>query len=159
MYAGVPTIMPAAAMLQRDGRRIVRQRRGDCSSLRQAEVEQLDRAVRRDLDVGGLQIAMDDALVVRGFERVGDLPRDAERLVERNRSLLDPLGQRRPFDQLHHQRVLLDAVDRRDVRMIQRREHLRLAREARQARLRPRPRLGAISLMATSRPSLVSVAR
>ena len=26
---------------------------------------------------------MDDALLVRGFERVGDLPRDRQRLVER----------------------------------------------------------------------------
>ena len=26
---------------------------------------------------------MDDALVVRGFERVGDLPRDRQRLVDR----------------------------------------------------------------------------
>ena len=28
----------------------------------------------RNLDVGGLQIAMDDALLVRRFERLGDLP-------------------------------------------------------------------------------------
>ena len=38
-----------------------------------------------DLDVGGLQVAMDDALLVRGFERLGDLPRDRQRLVERRR--------------------------------------------------------------------------
>ena len=38
------------------------------------------------LDVGRLQIAMDDALLVRRFERVGDLPRDRQRLVERHRS-------------------------------------------------------------------------
>ena len=37
------------------------------------------------LDVGGLQVAMDDALLVRGFERLGDLLRDRQRLVERNR--------------------------------------------------------------------------
>ena len=37
----------------------------------------------RDLDVGGLEVAMDDALLVRGFERVGDLPRDRQRVGER----------------------------------------------------------------------------
>ena len=41
--------------------------------LGQAEVQHLDGAVGRDLDVGRLQIAMDDAAVVRRLERVGDL--------------------------------------------------------------------------------------
>ena len=49
----------------------------------------------------------------------------------------DPLRERRPLDQLQHQRAdavrLFEAVDRRDVRMIQRREHLRLALEAGEA--------------------------
>ena len=51
--------------------------------LREAEVEHLHRAVGADLDVGGLQIAMNDALLVRGFERVRDLPRDRQRFGER----------------------------------------------------------------------------
>ena len=42
--------------------------------LRQSKIQDLDDAARRDLDVGRLQIAMDDALLVRGFERFGDLP-------------------------------------------------------------------------------------
>ena len=46
--------------------------------LGQPEVEQLHRAVRPQLDVGGLEIAMDDALLVRRFEADGDLPRDAD---------------------------------------------------------------------------------
>ena len=46
--------------------------------LRESEVEDLHDAVRRDHDVRGLQIAMDDAAFVRGFERGGDLSRDAE---------------------------------------------------------------------------------
>jgi hypothetical protein len=45
-----------------------------------AEVEDLHDAVRRDLDVGGLQIAMDDASLVRGIERIGDLARDGQRV-------------------------------------------------------------------------------
>ena len=51
--------------------------------LGEAEVEHLHRAVGADLDVGGLEIAMDDALLVRGVERVGDLARDRQRLGER----------------------------------------------------------------------------
>ena len=39
------------------------------------------------LDVRRLQIAMDDALLVRRFERLGDLPRDRQRFVERHRAL------------------------------------------------------------------------
>jgi hypothetical protein len=48
--------------------------------------------------------------------------------------LLDPLGERRPLHQLHDQRAILDAVDRGDVGMIERGQHLRLAREARHPR-------------------------
>ena len=37
---------------------------------------------------------------------------------------------RSPFDELHHQGLVDDAIDLRDIRMIQRRERLRLALEA-----------------------------
>ena len=76
---------------------------------------------------------MDDALLVCGFERFGDLPRNGERLVERERTLGDALGERRPLDQLHDERAhaggVLEPVNVRDVRMIERRERLRLAFE------------------------------
>ena len=84
---------------------------------------------------------MDDALLVGGVERVGDLPRDGERLGERQArrcsapTARDPLGERLALDQFQHQGAhavgLFDAVDRADVRMIQRGEHPRLALEAR----------------------------
>ena len=53
---------------------------------------------------------------MRRFERLGDLPRDRQRFVERDRARRDPLGERRPFDQLQHERAcvrrrFLDAVD------------------------------------------------
>ena len=51
--------------------------------LGEAEVEDLHDAVRRDLDVRRLQVAVDDPLLVGGLERVGDLPRDGQRVVER----------------------------------------------------------------------------
>ena len=50
---------------------------------------------------GGLEVAVHDAALVRGLERVGDLCRDAQRLVDRDRPLRDPLDERRPVDELH----------------------------------------------------------
>ena len=50
------------------------------------------------------------------------------------RGAADERGQILPVDQLHHDRVAFDPVDRRDVRMIERRERLRFAREAREPR-------------------------
>ena len=50
--------------------------------LREAEVEYLHRAIRPHLDVGGFEIAMDDPLLVRGFEGFGDLPCDRQRLID-----------------------------------------------------------------------------
>ena len=76
-----PSRVPALGRLghARDvGRRTIA-----ANCLGEAKVEHLDDALGRDLDVGGLQIAMDDALFVRGFERLGDLARDGQRLAER----------------------------------------------------------------------------
>ena len=53
------------------------------------------------LDVRGLQIAMDDALLVRGFERFRDLLRDRKCFIHRIGPLRDPVSERRAFDQLH----------------------------------------------------------
>ena len=56
---------------------------GGSSRLRQAEVEHFDQPSGVSLDVGRFQVAVDDALFVRRLERVGDLPRDRQRLRER----------------------------------------------------------------------------
>ena len=48
----------------------------------EAEVEDLGDALGGDDDVTGLQVAVDDAFVVRGFQGLGDLPGDLERFVE-----------------------------------------------------------------------------
>ena len=50
---------------------------------RHPEVEHFHRAGGRDLDIGGLQIAMNDAFLVRGFQRLGDLAGDVQRLGRR----------------------------------------------------------------------------
>ena len=72
---------------------------------------------------------MDDAPLVRGLETFGDLHRNPQGLVGGNWSLLDSIGERRPFDELHHERAgsvrPLQTIDRCDVRMIERGENLR----------------------------------
>jgi hypothetical protein len=93
---------------------------------------------------------MDDALLMGGFEGRGDLRGDAERfrqgkrrglvvIISRRRRLhgratANPLGERGTGHKLHHQRPHLagvfEAVNLRDVRMIERREELRFAAEA-----------------------------
>ena len=79
---------------------------------------------------------MDDPLLVCGFEGFRDLPRHRQRIVYGNRPLRDAIGERGPLDQLQHERLdavrFFKAVDRGDIRMVERREHLRLAFEARE---------------------------
>ena len=74
----------------------------------------------------------------------------------------DPIGQRRPLDQFHHERlvppVVLQAIDLRDVRMVQRREDFGLALEARE-RSGSCAKSSGRTLRATSRLSFVSRAR
>jgi hypothetical protein len=105
--------------------------------LGQAEVEHLHRAVLAYLDVGRLQVAVDDPLLVRRLERFGHLPGDRQRLLDRDRSLADPVGERRPFDQFHHERgharALLQPVDGGDVGVVQRGQRARLPVEPRQS--------------------------
>ena len=80
---------------------------------------------------------MDDPLLMRRLEGVGDLTRDDEGVVERDGAACDAIGQVVALDQLHRQRVhwpgAFDAVDLRDVRMVERCQRLRLPLEAREA--------------------------
>ena len=104
--------------------------------LRQAEVQHFDRAVGSQLDVRRLEIAVNDPHLVRGFERLGDLPRDGHGLVQWYRPVVQPIGERGPFDQLQDQRLdavrFFETVDRADVRMIERCENVGFALEARE---------------------------
>jgi hypothetical protein len=105
--------------------------------LREAEVQHLHRAVGADLDVCRLQISVDDALFVRGFEGLGDLSGDRKRVGERDRTAGDVHRQILALDQFHHQRGdaldLFAAVDGGDVWMIQRGERPGFTFEAGQA--------------------------
>ena len=79
---------------------------------------------------------MDDPLLVRRFERLGDLLRDRQRFVERDRAARDSLREILALDQFHDERAhtagFFEAVDVRDVRMVQRGERLRFACEPRE---------------------------
>ena len=77
---------------------------------------------------------MDDSLLVRGFERRGELAGDGERLRDRQCAALEAIGERLAFNQFEHQCAdtirFLQPIDRADVRVIECRERPRFAREA-----------------------------
>jgi hypothetical protein len=80
---------------------------------------------------------VDDALVVRLLEGFGDLLRDLEGLVDRDRPAGEALLEVLALDELEGEEGLavrfLETVDRGDVRVIQRREEVGLALEAGEA--------------------------
>jgi hypothetical protein len=71
---------------------------------------------------------VDDPLFVRGFKRFGDLRRNRERFVEGNLSPCDPLIQALSIHEFEDEELraigLFKSIDRSDVRMVQRGEHL-----------------------------------
>ena len=105
-----------------------------------AEVEHLDLAVGRERDISGLQVAMDDPLLVRRVERIGQLSRHGHGLAHRQGAALEAIGQRAAGDELEDQKSLrarsvagwnlFEPVDCGDVRMVQRGEDLRFTLEA-----------------------------
>ena len=80
---------------------------------------------------------MNDPLLVRGFEGLGDLLRNGQGLVCRDGALCNALREVVALDEFHHERGhvarALEAVDRRDVWVIERREDFGFALESRQA--------------------------
>src|SRR5262245_59449635 len=80
---------------------------------------------------------MNDAALVCGFERFADLFRDWKRFDPEDRPTLDSLLKCLAVDQLHHDARLLggvfEAVNVRNVGMIQRREDFRFTLESREA--------------------------
>jgi hypothetical protein len=69
--------------------------------------------------------------LVRLLQSFGDLESDLENFFDRNGTTRDPFRQRLSGNELEHQEVLafelLEPVDRRNPRMIQRSEHLGFA--------------------------------
>ncbi len=89
-----------------------------------AEVGELHLPLGRHQDVRGLHVAVHDAGLVRGCERVGGLAQQRCGLVRRQGAVLpDQLGERASLDVLHHQPVLGALVheveDRDHVRVVE----------------------------------------
>ena len=80
---------------------------------------------------------MNDSLLVCRFQRLGNLSRNRQRLIDGHRTVRDAIGQRRPLDELHHECLaavnFLQAVEVRDVGMIQGGKDLSLSLEPGQA--------------------------
>ena len=76
---------------------------------------------------------MNDALTMRTVQRISDLDRARERLVERQRSFRQPRGERFAVDELHDEKVdaliVADVMDGADVRMVERCHRARLPLE------------------------------
>ena len=124
----------ALCRLEVGGRRAVRLL-GGVAHLGDAEVEQLRRARRRHHDVLRLQVAVDDAVAVRGVQsRRRCRASDLERLAHPERPAPQPRRERFAVDVLHDDEVAAagvgaDFVDGADVRMVEGGGRLRLAQQ------------------------------
>ena len=102
--------------------------------LRQSEIQDLDGAFRCDLDVGGFQIPVDDAFLVRRFERLRDLTADSKGLDHRQATAQQAVAKSITGHELHHEKRralgFVEFVHSGDVRMVHRREGERFATEA-----------------------------
>ena len=72
--------------------------------LGQTKVEDFDRSILSNHHIGGFKIAMDDALLMSGFECFRDLLGDIERIFNSNRALLQVTPERYTLDILHHKK-------------------------------------------------------
>ncbi len=132
MYSGVPHTMPGLVMSRRHGLD---------AHLREAEVHDLDEvAAGADLledDVLGLEIAMDDAEVMRFRERGEHLPKEADDATERERPFSywiarEVLAAQELHDEIELAVLGLAEVDDADrVRVIEAARGARLGDEAR----------------------------
>ena len=81
---------------------------------------------------------MHDSVIVGGFERFCDLSSDGRSVLQRKRTVHEPISQRHALDELENERRLnrarlLDSVNRTDVGMVERGEDLCFSFEAREA--------------------------
>ena len=72
---------------------------------------------------------MDDPLVVRGFQRFRDLRNDTQRLLNREATTAETIGQRLACHKFHDQVVGTDVVDGADIGMVERCDRARLTLE------------------------------
>ena len=102
--------------------------------LREPEVGKVRATLRVEQDVGGLEVAVDDALPMGDLKGVADLRQELRRLPEGERVRGQARRQRDPLDELLHEVVLAlvvpDLVKGHDARMLQLGETAGLSEEA-----------------------------
>ena len=108
-----------------------------------------------DKDVGGLDVAVDDPIGMRGIQCVGNLDRQVHKGFGVHRPIRNEMLQRHAIEKFHGDErlpvLLANVVNRADVGMIQRRCSLRFALKAGESlRDRGRPPPGR-NLRATNR--------
>jgi hypothetical protein len=130
MYGTVPITSPAAVRGSAAASRLVQ------GELGQTEVQDLHPTVLRDHHVRRLQVAVDDPLLVRRGQRVGQRDADVEYLPQRQSAGGEDTVKAVPLDQLHGQKmravVFLDGEQRDDVRVVEGGDGPGFALEARQ---------------------------
>ena len=128
----------------------------------QAEVQDLHVAVDTDHHVFGLQVAMDDAGLMRGGDGLGNLHGDGERVWGVEAAALEHGPQRDAVDELRgqelHLAVVADVVHGEDVGVIERRDRARLPLES-PHRSSSRTARGESTFNASRRPRRTSSAR
>ena len=104
------------------------------SDLGQTKIENLGVAAFGYKDVGRFDVAMDDSFRVGGFESVGDLNREREKIIGVERFAADAVLQRHAIEIFHHDErltvLLANFVNRADIRMIQSRGSASFATKA-----------------------------
>src|SRR5450631_1055963 len=96
---------------------------GEASQLGESEVEDFDLPARREEDIGGFYVAVDDAFGVGGVERVGELNAEVEQAIERQRTAGELRVKTLALQQLHRNKglafLVFYRVDGADVGMVQ----------------------------------------
>jgi hypothetical protein len=127
MYATVPRILPSAVACA-----------VACSAVSSwtvaSEVEDLHPPVVPDHHVGGLEVAVHDAALMRRADRVGQRDGDLQQIGERHPRFRNVLRQRLAFHELHRDEeeplVFFDGVDGDDAGMVERGDGAGFAFEA-----------------------------
>jgi hypothetical protein len=104
------------------------------SHLGEAEVENRRVPASGDEDIGRLDVAVDDAVRMRGVERIGNLDGEIEKLLDRDPLTPGLIRQHLPIEQFHDEKVLSvalpDVIQRADVRVTQLRDRSGFSLEA-----------------------------
>ena len=113
--------------------RFLREQIGIARVMREPEVDEDDAAVALENDVRRLQIEMDDILLMKTVQRIGDRRADVRDLRKGERPLLNEILEAVAFnplrDEIGRPREIADGDERRDVRPLQGRDDRRFRLE------------------------------